>query len=273
MNNVLAQNIAKYRKHQKLTQEELAQKLNISFQAVSKWETGQSLPDSSILPDLAYYLDTNINALFGFAYDTRKISIYEEEYRQDSYYWGVVPSNSCYRILELMPPVKPLRLLDIGCGEGRNAVFFARNGYSVTAFDIAESGIEKTKRLAEHHNVHITTIRADMNDFRLDAAFDIIFSCGVMHYIKPEFRREILENYQVHTSQNGLNVFNAFIRKPFIAPAPENEPLSYAWKSGELFTYYTDWLLREAGEMIFNCNSSGVPHRHCMDYMIAEKVV
>lgn len=36
-----------------LTQKELAEKLNISFQAVSKWETGESLPDTGILLDVA----------------------------------------------------------------------------------------------------------------------------------------------------------------------------------------------------------------------------
>ena len=41
----------------------------------------------------------------------------------------------------MKPPEQPLKLLDIGCGEGRNAVFFARNGYNVTAFDISEKGI------------------------------------------------------------------------------------------------------------------------------------
>jgi tellurite methyltransferase len=57
-------------------------------------------------------------------------------------------------------------------------------------------------------------------------------------------------------------------------PRPaENEPVSFFWKSGEMFTYYTDWLLREAGETIFDCNSSGVHHRHCINHMIAEKIV
>jgi tellurite methyltransferase len=270
---MLAQNIAKYRKLRKLTQEELAQKLNISFQAVSKWETGQSQPDASILPELARYLDADLNALFGYSYDIRKLTIYEEEYRQESYYWGVIPSQLCYRVLEMQPPVKPVRLLDVGCGEGRNAVFFAKNGYCVTGVDITDSGIEKTKRLADLHRVSVNTVKADLHDFRLETDFDIIFSSGVMHYMNPESRREIIENYQEHTSEGGLNVFNVFIRKPFIAPAPENEPVSYAWKSGEMFTYYTDWLLREAGETIFDCDSSGIPHRHCMDHMIAERIV
>ncbi|WP_286119110.1 class I SAM-dependent methyltransferase [Thermoactinomyces sp. DSM 45891] len=58
------------------------------------------------------------------------------------------------------------KLLDIGCGEGRNAVFFARNGYDVTAFDISDAGIEKTKRLADHVGVEVNVFKADLLDFR-----------------------------------------------------------------------------------------------------------
>ena len=273
MNNLLDQNISKYRKLRKFTQEELAQKLNISFQAVSKWETGQSQPDTSILPALAHYLGTDINALFGYSYDTKKTTIYEEEYQQDSYYWGVIPSKACYRVLEMMPPVRPVKLLDVGCGEGRDAVFFAKNGYSVTAIDISESGINKTKRLAEHQNAAVNAFRADLNDFRLDTTFDIIYSSGAFHYIRPEFRDEIIENYKTCTSHGGLNFFNVFVEKPFIAPPPENEPVSLFWKSGALMTYYADWHLHEAGETIFNCDSSGIPHRHCINHIVAERIV
>ena len=60
---------------------------------------------------------------------------YEEAYQEKKYYWGKSPSRYAYKVLELMPPDRPLKLLVIGCGEGRNAVFFARNGYQVTAFD------------------------------------------------------------------------------------------------------------------------------------------
>ena len=273
MNNMLAQNIAKYRKQKKLTQEELARKLNLTFQAVSKWETGQSVPDALILPELAYLLDTDVNALLGYIHDIKMKTIYEAEYNQQDYYWGLTPSPLCYRILEKIPPIRPLRLLDVCCGEGRNAVFFARNGYIVTAFDLASTGIEKTKRLADRYSVPVDTVKVDINDFRLDTEYDVIFSVGSLHYIHPDKRAEILENYISHTSIGGVHAFNVFIKKPFIAPAPENEPLSYPWKSGELFTYYTDWLLHSAEELIFNCDSSGVPHRHCIDQMVAERIV
>lgn len=55
--------IASCRKKQKLTQEQLAEKLNITYKAVSKWETGKGLPDASIMKDLCAVLDITVNDL------------------------------------------------------------------------------------------------------------------------------------------------------------------------------------------------------------------
>jgi len=55
--------IACCRKKQKLTQEQLAEKLNITYKAVSKWETGKGLPDASIMRDLCNILKITVNEL------------------------------------------------------------------------------------------------------------------------------------------------------------------------------------------------------------------
>ena len=55
--------IKKLRKEKGLTQTGLAEKLNISFQAVSKWENGETLPDTAILLDLCNELDTSVDTL------------------------------------------------------------------------------------------------------------------------------------------------------------------------------------------------------------------
>lgn len=63
-NIVLAANIQKYRKKQGLTQEELAEKLGVTFQAVSKWENAKSAPDITLLPDIADLFECSIDGLF-----------------------------------------------------------------------------------------------------------------------------------------------------------------------------------------------------------------
>jgi tellurite methyltransferase len=62
-----------------------------------------------------------------------------------------------------------------------------------------------------------------------------------------------------------------FVEKSFIAPPPENEEHSYFWLSGQLLTYYHDWLTEDFSEIIFDCNSSGIPHKHAMNMLYARR--
>jgi tellurite methyltransferase len=200
-------------------------------------------------------------------------NIYNEKYDRKDYYWGKIPSKICHRVLELLPPEKDITLLDIGCGEGRNAVFFARNGYLVTAFDLSLTAVEKTKRMASETGVTIDVFQADVKEYRLDWKYDILFSTGVLHFIPPELREETFENYKANTNKNGLNVFTVFVHKPFIEKAPDPDPDTQRYKSGELFTYYHDWKMEHCNEEIFDCMSSGIPHKHVVNRIIARKIL
>lgn len=62
---MLSDNIKRVRKSKGLSQEELAIKLNVVRQTVSKWEKGLSVPDSDMLITLADELDTSVNVLLG----------------------------------------------------------------------------------------------------------------------------------------------------------------------------------------------------------------
>ena len=67
MNNdctVFGKNLIKFRKANSMTQEQLARKMNVSPQAVSKWEKN-SYPDAQLLPLLAQTLNTSLDVLFG----------------------------------------------------------------------------------------------------------------------------------------------------------------------------------------------------------------
>lgn len=62
----IAEQISVLRKNKDLTQSELGERVGVSFQAVSKWERGETLPDITVLPDLAKVLETSIdNILLG----------------------------------------------------------------------------------------------------------------------------------------------------------------------------------------------------------------
>ena len=67
--------IAQQRKAAGLTQAQLAERLNITDRAVSKWETGKSLPDTALMPDLCSLLHVTLNDLFnGEVIDMEKLN-------------------------------------------------------------------------------------------------------------------------------------------------------------------------------------------------------
>jgi len=72
--------IAECRKKKNLTQAQLAEKLNITDRAISKWETGNGMPDSSIMLDLCNELGINVNELLsGEVIEMEKYNLKAEE--------------------------------------------------------------------------------------------------------------------------------------------------------------------------------------------------
>lgn len=71
---MLKDNIKNLRKEKGLSQEELAIKLNVVRQTVSKWERGLSVPDSSMLISLAEELDTSVNVLLGESVEEKTLN-------------------------------------------------------------------------------------------------------------------------------------------------------------------------------------------------------
>ncbi len=196
---------------------------------------------------------------------------YDQRYANQEYYWGKKPSAICDRIIEIIRPGPDFRpkLLDLGCGEGRNAVYFAKHGFEVTGLDLSLPGLEKTRRYAEEIGVHVRTIHADIITYELEDTYDVIFSTGTLHYLPPEVRSQRFQNYKEHTSPDGIIAFSVFVKKPFIKRAPDAEESAFLYKSGELMGYFWDWEIIYCTEEIFDCMSSGIPHKHAVNRIIA----
>jgi SAM-dependent methyltransferase len=71
----------------------------------------------------------------------------------DRYIWGKAPSRFARELTAFVPPGG--RILDLGCGEGRDSVYFAFCGYEVTGLDISEAGLEKAKTRGRGLNAHV----------------------------------------------------------------------------------------------------------------------
>ena len=97
---------------------------------------------------------------------------YEKCYEGEEYYWGLEPAAFLDDLLKTAEKAPAdLKVLDIGCGEGKDAVYMAQQGCKVTAFDITQSGIRKTKLLAGKRGVSVDAFVADINDFAFGNSF------------------------------------------------------------------------------------------------------
>ena len=85
----------------------------------------------------------------------------------------------------LLPDARPLRLLEIGCGDGVTAVQLAYCGIEVTGFDISPVSVAVARRRAEIQALKVTfevVNVVDVEDFG-DQCFDVVWCNGVLHHL------------------------------------------------------------------------------------------
>ena len=198
---------------------------------------------------------------------------YEKLYQSEEYYWGTEGADFLDRLTAIKPPRRGMQVLDIGCGEGKDAVYMAAKGYAVTAFDLTENGIRKTLLLARDRGVDIKAYVDDINTFETDDQFDIIYSSGTIQYLFEENKKPFFDKLERITKKNGIVFFNVFVDKPFLELPPDWDKEEKMWKPGELFSYLPAWKFHRIDETIFEDDSNGIPHYHCMDTIICEKLI
>lgn len=91
--------------------------------------------------------------------------MWNERYSAPDYIYGTEPNDFLREHAGTLAPGS--RLLCLAEGEGRNAVFLAQQGHTVTAVDLSEVGLTKAAALAAARGVQIECIHADLADFDL----------------------------------------------------------------------------------------------------------
>jgi SAM-dependent methyltransferase len=78
-------------------------------------------------------------------------------------------------LVQEVADLPPGRALDLGAGEGRNAIWLAERGWRVTAVDFSGIGLQKARRLAEARGVEVNWIEADLRSYSpARGAFDLV---------------------------------------------------------------------------------------------------
>jgi len=96
-------------------------------------------------------------------------------------------------------------LLDLGCGDGRDSLFFANEGLNVTSVDFSESGIKKLNELSKEKGLKINTIQTDIRKIKFpDNSFDVIYAHLSLHYFDDEITTQIFEKLFRILKKGGL---------------------------------------------------------------------
>jgi SAM-dependent methyltransferase len=132
--------------------------------------------------------------------------MWNQRYNQPEYVYGTQPNDFLVSVSANIPRGK---VLSLGEGEGRNAVYLASQGWDVTAVDSSDVGLEKARRLAAEKGVNITTITADLGDFQIQPnSWDAIVSifCHVPSAIRLPLHQAVVRGLK----PGGVLVLEAF---------------------------------------------------------------
>jgi cyclopropane fatty-acyl-phospholipid synthase-like methyltransferase len=106
------------------------------------------------------------------------------------------------------------RVLDIGCGTGENALFFATRGLEVWGLDAAPLAVEKAKTKARERGLTATLVVGDaLNLDRLDKKFDTITDSGLFHVFTDEERVRFVESLRSALNKDGTYFMLCFSDK------------------------------------------------------------
>lgn len=99
------------------------------------------------------------------------------------------------------------KILDLGCGVGRDAVFFAKKGHQVTATDFSDVIIQRNKELFKDSNVTFSILDMQKPLPYENSSFDVVFSSLSLHYYDHKTTQRIVEEAHRILSDGGLFAF------------------------------------------------------------------
>ena len=191
---------------------------------------------------------------------------FDNDYKNNNAFFGVKPSKL---VLNILKYINKGKVLDLGMGYGKNAIFLAKNNFDVSGIDISKEGIDMCIKTCKNLNVDVDSKVEDINVFEFKTKYDVITAMNVLQFLKIEEIKNIILKMKDNTNINGLNVISVFTKENGF-----EELFGYLFNKNELKEFYKDWKILEYEEFISDpeVHGNGNPHTHAIAQLIARKL-
>jgi tellurite methyltransferase len=164
------------------------------------------------------------------SYDTK--SEWDQKYNRPSFLFGKTPAKFLAENFDYIP--EGSSILDMGMGEGRNAVFLAQKGHKVTGVDISSVAIKKSYLLAKEFNVKIKGVVASLESYKIPpGSFDAVIC---FYYVDRKLTKKMIDWLR----PGGILIYEAFTIKERAKKGHRKDPESYYLKEQELLTMFDE---------------------------------
>ncbi|TKI33534.1 class I SAM-dependent methyltransferase [Bacillus mycoides] len=137
------------------------------------------------------------------------------------------------------------RVLELGCGPGRNAIYFAENGCLVDAVDLSKESIHWATERAKEKNVNVNFIHDNIFDLQIEeGTYDIVYDSGCFHHIAPHRRMSYINLVKKALKPGGYFAITCFVQGGELAGADITDWEVYRLRSLKGGLGFTDEKLR-----------------------------
>lgn len=131
------------------------------------------------------------------------------------------------------------KALDIGCGNGRNSLYLAQNGWDVIGIDFSNTTIEWAIETAKANSINVDFLCQSIFEFENELdSFDFIYDSGCFHHIKPHRRNQYLNIILKHLKKDGYFAMTCFNLKGGANISDYDVYRDYSMHGGLGFTEY-----------------------------------
>ena len=85
---------------------------------------------------------------------------------------------------------KKYKILDLGCGQGRDSLFLGRLGFNVKGIDISKVGIEQLNKVAQKENLSVVGVVDDIYNYKITDDIDLVLLDSMLHFYKNDKDKE-----------------------------------------------------------------------------------